>query len=307
MAALIGFPLWLLLALGAAVVFTDQLKEMKSWILPLLMWVMLMMGMTLRWQNFAAVWRRKILVFYGVLLQFVFMPLFAWLLATWLQLPLEWMIGMILVGVTAGGTASNVVAYLAKGDLALSVSMTLVSTLLATALMPLLTWVYLQQSIEVPVLSMLWTLGKLILFPLILGMLIAHFFEKAIERSSHLLPHLAQFAIAFIIGIIVALNLPNLHTIGSALILAIVLHNLLGLMAGYFGTRLMGYDSVLARTVAIEVAMQNSGLSVALAIKYFSPMAALPGALFSIWHNLSGMAFAAYWRLRENSGGKARR
>ncbi|WP_319381481.1 bile acid:sodium symporter family protein [Thiomicrorhabdus sp.] len=301
MGALVGFPLWLLLSLGAALYFPDSFRELKSWILPLLMWIMLMMGMTLRWQDFVAVWQRKNLVLFGVVLQFVFMPLFAWMLAILGQLPTEWLIGMILVGVTAGGTASNVVTYLAKGDLALSVSMTLVSTLAATFLMPILTWVYLQESLEVPVIPMLLTLVQLIFLPLAAGMLLAHFFRNAVQYSVVWLPHLAQFAIALIVGIVVALNMDRFSDVGMVLIMAVVLHNALGMLAGYLGARFMGYGSVAARTLAIEVAMQNSALSVALAIKYFSAMAAVPAALFSIWHNLSGMLFAAYWRLRDKT------
>jgi BASS family bile acid:Na+ symporter len=227
------------------------------------------------------------------------MPFAAWLLARLFDLSDELAVGLILVGTTAGGTASNVIAYLAKGDLALSITLTLCSTLLAVVAMPWLTWLYIGQRVPVPALDMLFNLMQIVLVPVVFGTLLNAWLHKTIKKIEPLLPMASILAIAVIIAIVVALNAPRFQTVGPILVLAVMLHNGTGLMAGYWITRWLGYDSRIARTLAIEVGMQNSGLSVALALKYFSPLAALPGALFSIWHNLSGSLFAAYWRGRE--------
>ncbi len=290
------FPIWALLISALALFFPHWFVDLKSWIVPLLMAVMLGMGLTLRWQDFQQVWQNRLVVGLGIGLQFVIMPLAAWLLSMLFGLSLELTIGMMLVGATAGGTASNVMAYLAKGDVALSVSMTLVSTLLAVLLMPLLTWLYLGQMVEVPLLSMLLMLLKMIVAPLVLGMIINSLWHSRVKRVQSVFPVLSMAVILLIIAIVVALNANNLNSVLWTLVIAVILHNLIGLFCGYWLSRKLGYDSVIARTVAIEVAMQNSGLSVALALKYFSAASALPGALFSIWHNLSGSLFASYWQ-----------
>jgi BASS family bile acid:Na+ symporter len=296
---LLAFPIWAVIISVIAVAFPHWFVDLKSLIVPLLMAVMLGMGLTLSWQDFIQVWKHRMVVGLGVAIQFIIMPLTAWLLSMLFGLSLELTIGMMLVGATAGGTASNVMAYLAKGDVALSVSMTIVSTLAAVVLLPLLTWLYLGQSVDVPVISMLMMLVKLILAPLLIGMVINALFHNKIQKFLPLFPVFSMAVILLIIAIVVALNANNLATVAWSLMLAVTLHNLIGLFSGYILARKLGYNSVIARTVAIEVGMQNSGLSVALAIKYFSAVSALPGALFSIWHNLSGSIFASYWQNKD--------
>lgn len=293
--ALLLFPVWAILISIIAFIFPAWFVDLKSWIVPLLMLVMLGMGLTLQWQDFKQVWLYRKVVALGVGLQFLVMPFAAWFISLIMGLSLELMIGMMLVGATAGGTASNVMAYLAKGDVALSVSMTMVSTLAAVVMLPLLTLLYLGQSVEVPALSMLGMLLKIIVLPIAVGMLLNYLLKDKLEGF---VPYFSQFsmgAILLIIAIVVALNTDNLSTVAASLVTAIIIHNLIGLGSGYWLTRKLGYDSKIARTVAIEVGMQNSGLSVALALKYFTAASALPGALFSIWHNLSGAMFASYW------------
>lgn len=295
------FPVWAILISIWAMSAPQGFVELKPYILPLLMAVMLGMGMTLNWSDFKLVWQKKAAVGLGVTIQFVVMPFAAFALARLFDLSLALTIGLMLVGATAGGTASNVMAYLAKGDVALSVSMTLVSTLLAVFLLPMLTWLYIGQAVEVPVWSMLMSLVKLILFPLVLGMTINHFLHQKLRWLQPALPVFAMAAIVLIIGIVVGLNQANLQTLAVALALVVVLHNAIGLLSGYFFSRWLGFDEKTCRTVAIEVGMQNSGLSVALAVKYFTPLAALPGAIFSIWHNVSGSLLAAYWQKKSGS------
>ena len=294
------FPVLALLISVLAYLFPALLVGLKAFIVPLLVVVMLAMGLTLQWWDFAKVWQYRRIVGAGVAIQFIIMPFAAWLIALLLGLSEALMTGMMLVGATAGGTASNVMAYLAKGNVALSVTMTMISTLVAVILLPLLTWLYLGQSIEVPALSMLDMLVKVILLPVAAGMLLNHFFKHKLAGIAPACSVFSMAAILLIIAIVVALNSDNLNSVAWQVVSAVVLHNLIGLGCGYGLSRKLGYDSVIARTVAIEVGMQNSGLSVALALKYFSAASALPGAIFSIWHNLSGALFASFWAKRSS-------
>jgi BASS family bile acid:Na+ symporter len=292
------FPL---LAIAVSVLAWYEPAPLLSWgdaIVPLLMLVMFCMGLTLRWQDFRRVWNKPKPLALGVVLQFSVMPLLAWVLASLLQLPNELAIGLILVGACAGGTASNVITYLAGGDVALSVSMTLLSTLWGVVLTPYLVWFYAGTEINVAPLSMLLTLAQIVLFPILAGLLVSRFLPQLRQALQRYLADLASGVILFIIAIIVALNADEVATLALPAIAAVALHNILGLAIGYGIARWSGQTEVEARTIAIEVGMQNSGLGVALAMKYYGPLAALPGALFSIWHNLSGSALASYWQWR---------
>ena len=290
------FPLWAIALSLTAFVYPQIFAGYKGTIIPLLAIVMFSMGMTLTWQDFKAVIKSPLVIAVAVAIQFICMPFFAWLISLLLTLPAEIMTGMVLVGASAGGTASNVICYLAKGNVALSILMTVVSTLCAVVLMPFLTWMYLKQTVEVPVWNMLQSILLIVLLPVLSGTLINSFFQHRLNKIQSVFPLLSSLAIIFIIAIIIGLNQKNLSDMAFPLLIAVCLHNALGLTAGYWIIRLFKYDVRTARTVSIEVGMQNSGLSVALAIKYFSTMAALPGAIFSIWHNLSGSLLAFYWQ-----------
>ena len=292
------FPLWALLFSLLAYLAPGLFVDFRQAIVPLLGVVMFGMGMTLSWHNFTEVLKRPQIIGLGVFMQYLVMPFAAWLVAVMLGLPPYIMAGLVLVGACPGGTASNVVCYLARGDVALSITLTTVSTFLAILLTPLITWLYVGQKVPVPVESMLWSIFKIVLLPVSLGVLINSLFGRRLSVIKHLFPLVSVFAIVVIIAIIVALNKSNLATMGAAVALAVVLHNLFGLITGYWIPRLLKQDERTCRTLAIEVGMQNSGLGVALAAKYFSAAAALPGALFSIWHNLSGSMLAGYWSRR---------
>ncbi len=281
------FPLWAVLFSALAYGMPWLFAGLKPAIVPLLGVVMFGMGMTLTWSNFAEVLKRPGVVGLGVFLQYLVMPLAAWLVARLLGLPPYLMAGLVLVGACPGGTASNVVCYLARGDVALSITLTTASTLLAIVMTPLLTWLYVGQQVPVPVQSMLWSIFRIVLLPVSLGVLTNRLLGGRLHSVKPLFPLLSVLAIVVIIAIVVALNRGNLATMGAAVALAVILHNLLGLACGYGLPRLLGLEERICRTLAIEVGMQNSGLGVALAVKYFSAAAALPGALFSIWHNLS--------------------
>ncbi|HHJ35039.1 MAG TPA: bile acid:sodium symporter family protein [Gammaproteobacteria bacterium] len=263
--------------------------------MPLLTIIMFSMGLTLSLADFRRALSMPKLILGGLALQYTVMPLTALMLARAFQLDPALSIGLILVGTCPGGTASNVITYLARGNVALSISLTSLSTVLAIVLTPLLTLLVADTSIEVPTGKMLVSILYMVIFPVALGLLLKHFFSSRVQAIEHSLPLVAVTAIVLIIAIITALNVTQLNQLSFRILFAVISHNLLGLLAGYYAARLLGYKSKECRTLAIEVGMQNSGLAVALAIKHFSAAAALPGALFSIWHNISGSALAYFW------------
>ena len=289
------FPLWAVL-LSAVAFFADrQFAALEGAIVPLLALVMFMMGLTLTRADLARITRKPVPVFIGVLLQFLFMPLAAFMLADMLRLSPQLTAGLVLVGCCSGGTASNVIAWLARGDVALSISMTLASSLIGVVATPLLVSFYLSQSVEVNTLGLLLSILQMVLLPVLLGGICNHFVPGLIRHIEFVLPSLAIIAILLIIAIVVALNADSLLQVGLLAAVAVVLHNLLGLSGGYWCSRLLGLDEKQSRTIAIEVGMQNSGLGVALALQFFSATAALPGALFSVWHNITGSVLASKW------------
>lgn len=289
------FPLFAVLLSIVAYAIPTPFVLCKPAITPLLGIVMFGMGLSLEPADFARVAKAPKPILLGIILQFSIMPMLAWLLAKPLQLSPDLFIGMLLVGACSGGTASNVICYLSRGNVALSISLTSLSTLMAVFATPLLTLIYAGKSIEVPALKMLLDIVKVIILPVALGLLLNKFLPHWTSKFRKYSPAVSVAAIIFIIAIVVAINNTNILKTGPLLLTAVALHNLLGLLTGYYTARLLSFDHVVAKTLAIEVGMQNSGLAVLLATKHFSMAAALPGALFSIWHNISGSILAAYW------------
>jgi BASS family bile acid:Na+ symporter len=289
------FPLWAMLLSAIAYLNPAPFAELKSSIVPLLTIIMFSMGLTLSVDDFKRALLMPKLITAGLVLQYSIMPLTALVIATLLQLDPALTIGLILVGASPGGTASNVITYLARGNVALSISLTSLSTILAVLLTPLITLLLADASIDVPASKMLISILTIVIFPVGLGLALKHFFANRIVAVEHYLPLVAVCAIVIIIAIITALNAGQFSQLGLTVLFAVILHNLFGITTGYAAARLLGYESRECRTLAIEVGMQNSGLAVALAIKHFSAAAALPGAVFSIWHNLSGSALAFFW------------
>ena len=290
------FPVWALLASGWAYLQPAPWSALKAFIVPLLGLVMFGMGLTLTGDDFRRVFRRPGLIGLGMGAQFGVMPLLAFLLARLFALPPQLTAGMLLVGCVSGGTASNVITYLARGDTALSITLTFCSTLLAVVVTPALTWLYLHQTVPVPASDMLVSILQLVVIPVLAGMFLNRFLGRQLDRFQPLFPLLSVTAIVLIIGIIIGLNQTKVAATTPYIILAVILHNLGGMACGYGIAKVFRQPPAICRTLAIEVGMQNSGLAVTLAVKYFSAAAALPGALFSIWHNLSGSLFAAWWR-----------
>lgn len=280
------------------------LAQYSKAIVPLLGIVMLGMGMTLRPENFLEILKRPKLIALGTCLQFLLMPLAAWLVSLALDLSTDLMVGFVLLGACPGGTASNVICYLARGDVALSITLTTVSTLLAVFLTPLMTLIYVGEKVPVPVLSMMLDIFLVIVLPVVAGMIVNYYFSKYIHFVKHILPFISVFAIIIIIGIIVALNQHKLPMLALPVITAVFWHNAIGLAGGYFLSGFFTKDERIRRTMAIEVGMQNSGLSVVLAQAFFPAVASLPGALFSIWHNITGSLLAGYWSHKSHSSSK---
>lgn len=267
-------------------------------ITPMLGIVMFGMGLTLRPSDFKPVLQHPKDILVGEVAQFLIMPLLAWTLCHILALPPELSIGVILVGCCPGGTASNVICYLAKGDVALSVGMTGVSTLLAPLLTPFLVWLLAGESVEVDMIGMFMSIVQVVILPIVLGLTVNHFFQRTAQRITPLLPMVSTLAIAFIIGIIVAHNAASILACHMIVAVVVILHNTLGLALGYILATLSGSEKNKRSAISIEVGMQNSGLATSLAATHFAmfPMAAVPGAMFSVWHNFSGSIAAQIFR-----------
>lgn len=269
-----------------------------SAITPMLGVVMFGMGLTLSPSDFRPVLQRPKDILIGEIAQFLIMPSLAWLLCKLLSLPEELSLGVVLVGCCPGGTASNVICYLAKGDVALSVAMTGVSTLLAPVVTPALVWLLAGESVEVDIVSMFLSIVQVVIVPIVLGLAANHYFRQTTQRIIPLLPMISTLSIAFIIGIIVAHNSSSILGCSLIVAVAVILHNVLGLVLGYGLSALTGSEPSRRSAIAIEVGMQNSGLATSLATTHFAmfPMAAVPGAMFSVWHNFSGSIAAQIFR-----------
>jgi BASS family bile acid:Na+ symporter len=290
-----GFPILAIIFSIFAARYPEFLIDSKPAIIPLLGVVMFAMGMTLSIEDFKRVLKSPRVIGLGLLLQYALMPLLAFIIGLMLALPTALMVGLILVGTCPGGTASNVICYLGRGDVALSITLTAISTLLAVLLTPVLTWLYIGQEVPVPVVNMMLTVLKIIILPVTLGVIVNRYFGQKLAQVKQFLPVVSVIAIVFIIGIIVALNAQQIPQLAFPVIIAVILHNGLGLASGYAIAKCLGYNEKICRTLAIEVGMQNSGLGTALATKYFTAMTALPSAFFSIWHNITGSLLAALW------------
>lgn len=278
-----------------ALAFPNALQQVRPTVINYLLGVVMFgMGLTLNLKDFKIVFSRPKDVIIGCLAQFTIMPLLAWGLARLFQLDEALALGVVLVGCCPGGTASNVITYLAKGDLALSVGMTGVSTLFAPFLTPLLTWALAGKSINVDVASMFLSILWVVILPIVIGLLVKWFWPKFTEKVTDYLPAFSSIVIAIIVAIIFAANASKLLTGGLIIVLVVMLHNICGLSLGYMIGRLLRLSEPKKRAISIEVGMQNSGLASSLATIHFAafPLASIPGAIFSVWHNLSGATVA---------------
>jgi len=289
------FVLWILLFAG----WSLWNPETFLWVLPNIKWmlsvIMFGMGMTLSTSDFERVFQRPRDVFAGAAAQFLIMPLLAYGLARALRLSDELAVGLILLGCCPGGTASNVITFLAHGDVALSVSMTTVSTLLAPLLTPLLMFLLAGRWMHIDTAALFLSIVQIVLLPVLLGTAANHFFGQKLKKVQPLLPVISIVTILLIVGAVIGKDADPLLHMAPVVMTAVILHNGGGLLLGWSSGMALKTGTPQKRALAIEVGMQNSGLAVALAIAHFSPEAALPAALFSVWHNISGPALATFW------------
>ena len=269
----------------------------------LLMVVMFGMGLTMKPADFAVVFSRPKDIIIGCAAQFLIMPLLAFGLGKLFGLGNELLVGVVLVGTCPGGTSSNVITYLSGGDVALSVGMTSVNTLLAPLLTPALTYLFLQTSVNVDVWAMFLSIVQVVLVPIALGLLINKLFGKYTEKAKDA-PLVSVAAICIIVAIVVSNNSQKILSTGAVIFAVVILHNLLGYLFGYLIGLLFRFDAKRKKAVSVEIGMQNSGLATSLAGSAFPDMsmAAVPGAIFSVWHNISGAILAAVFR--KMGGGK---
>ncbi|AZN11986.1 bile acid:sodium symporter family protein [Pseudomonas aeruginosa] len=296
-----SFPFWVLLFAILAFFRPAWFLPLTVAIAPLLGLVMFGMGLTLKGEDFREVARHPIRVLIGVLAQFVIMPGLAWLLCRLLQLPAEIAVGVILVGCCPGGTASNVMTWLSRGDVALSVAITSVTTLLAPLVTPALVWLLASAWLPVSFAAMFLSILQVVLVPIALGLLAQRLLGERTRQVAEVLPLVSVFSIVVIIAAVVAANQARIAESGLLIMAVVMLHNGFGLLLGYLTGKLTGMPLAQRKALAIEVGMQNSGLGAALANAHFSPLAAVPSALFSVWHNLSGSLLAALFRRMEDT------
>ncbi|WP_407304949.1 bile acid:sodium symporter family protein [Acinetobacter sp.] len=296
------FALWVILFAGIALLAPDLFVWLKAYIPWLLGIIMLGMGMTMTVDDFKGVLQSPKAVFIGVAAQFIVMPSLAYLLCKMMNLPAEIAIGVILVGCCPGGTASNVITYMAKGNTALSVACTSVSTLLAPLLTPAIFYLLASQWIEINASSMFISILQVVLFPIILGLIIRAILKSKVESYIQVMPLISVVAIVAIVAAIIGGSKAQILESGLLILGVVALHNGLGYLLGFWASRLFELPYPDCKAVAIEVGMQNSGLGVALAAVHFSasPLTAVPSAIFSLWHNISGPALATYWASKAN-------
>lgn len=296
--------LLVLLTACASLAFPQVLLPVGMWVInPLLGLIMFGMGLTLKPEDFRVVLTRPKDVLLGCLAQFTVMPILAWVLAKVFALPDELALGVILVGCCPGGTASNVITYLAKGDLALSVGMTAMSTVLAPLLTPLLVWLMAGTMVDVDTEGMLLSILYVVIAPIIAGIIIQRLFPSFTRKVVAYLPAFSTLMIAVVVAMVVSHTADRLLSAGLIVVIVVMLHNLLGLTVGYTIGRLIGLSRAKRIAVSIEVGMQNSGLASSLAAIHFAsfPLATIPGAVFSVWHNISGALAAKLYQWGEHS------
>ncbi|MDC5646266.1 bile acid:sodium symporter family protein [Acinetobacter baumannii] len=291
------FALWVIIFAALALwqpEFFVWLKAYIPWILGI---IMLGMGMTMTVDDFKGVLQSPKAVLIGVVAQFVVMPGLAFILCKLFNLPPEIAVGVILVGCCPGGTASNVITYMAKGNVALSVACTSVSTLLAPVLTPAIFYLLASQWLKIDAASMFISILQVVLLPIVIGLILRIWLKRQVESYIQVMPLVSVIAIVAIVAAIIGGSKAAILQSGLLILAVVILHNGLGYLLGFAAARFFKLSYADSKAIAVEVGMQNSGLGVALAAVHFaaSPITAVPSAIFSLWHNISGPALATYW------------
>lgn len=282
-------------------VFNYLLPQTSQWVIPntsyLLGIILFGMGLTLRGEDFVRIAKRPLPVILGTVAHYVIMPAIARLLCQIFHLTGATAVGVILVGSCPSGTSSSVMAYLAGGDVALDVSIETLSTILAPLALPGLLMFYAGQYVTIPTTSLFLSTIRIVLIPIILGVVIHTIFKKHIDYITRALPLISQTAILLIIGAVISANHAELFTATTALVIpVVVLHNLSGYGIGFLFSILIRLKDPQRKAITFEVGMQDSSLGATLAMMFFSPAAAIPSTIFSVWHNISGSVLSSYWR-----------
>lgn len=294
------FAVWVIIAAALAYLLPSQFTFLAPFISPLLGIVMFGMGLTLKSSDFSEVVKRPKDVLIGILGQFIIMPCLAFALCKILQLPSEIAVGVILVGCCPGGTASNVMTFLGKGDVPLSVTISACTTVMAPIVTPALIYLFANQWVEVDPVSMFVSIIEIMVLPIVAGVLINRFAGQYVRAAVPALPLISVCAIVAIVMAVVAVSQKKIAETGLIIFAVVILHNCLGLALGYAMAKLLKLDIKKCKALSIEVGMQNSGLGVALAMAHFSPLSAVPSAIFSVWHNISGPILATIFANMKN-------
>lgn len=297
-----SFTVWVLAAVAISMIFPDYITEIGSYkteglIIPLIQLIMFGMGTTMGIMDFAGVMKMPKGVFIGLFCQFTIMPVLAISLAVLMKFPPEIAAGIVLIGSSPSGVSSNIMTFLAKGNLALSITLTSFTTLLAPIVTPLLMQLLAGQFIPIDFYQMMVSIMKMILLPIIAGMLFNRIFRGRARWLNAAMPVLAMAANVIIIAVIVGVGRDSLLDIGLLLVLAAIIHNAAGYLLGYWSCRIFRLKKTDSRTIAIEVGMQNGGMAAGIASEMgrAATMGLFP-AIFGTWMDISGSFLANWWR-----------
>jgi len=290
--------LWVILAVAVGFFWPKALLVFKDYTEWLFSFTMFGIGAVLSLGDFAWVFKKPQAILLGTLAQFGIMPALGFGIVKLLRLPPELGLGVILVGAVPGAMASNVISYLAKVDVAYSIALTTTSTFLSPVLTPTFTYIFGHTFIEIKFLPLFLSIIKMVILPLVLGIGIKHIFKERLRKVIKIFPAFSTLFIAFICGLVVALNKNYLVNITLVIFLAVFLHNFFGLILGYGAGKLYGFDQRRCRTLSFEVGMQNAGLGAVLALKHFSSRSAIPNALFATWCIITASILAEIWSRR---------
>jgi len=294
-------PVWVVLFGITGFFLPAPILFFKPWFEWMFFLTMIGIGAVLNFAEFMPILKKPHTVLAGIFAQFLIMPGLAFLIGHLLGLPVSLRLGLILAGCVPGAMASNVIAYLAKTDVAYSIAITSTATLLAPLLTPALTYLYAHTIIEVPFLKMFFLIIKIVILPLFLGFLVRRFFRERVDRISYVFPAFSTVFIALICAVVVAANRESLLQVSAVVFMAVFMLNLLGMGLGYFAGSLYRFDQRRKRTLAIEVGMQNAGLGALLALKLFTDETAIVPAIFATWCVITASVLAEIWSIKSST------
>lgn len=291
----IGLVVITLVSLFAPSIFNFLSVDLINYFLIIIMFCM---GLTLTVDDFKIILKNPKDLGIGCLSQFLIMPLLAFIIGILLNLDAALFVGLVIVGTCPGGTASNVMSYLADGDVALSVGMTSLNTLIAPIITPVITYLLLRTTVNVNIISMFLSIIGIVILPIALGLIINKYFEVKVNKIKKFLPSISIIGIMFIIAIVISHNSAKILSSGLVILTSVILLNLFGYLFGYLFAKVMGLSVKKCKTISIETGMQNSGLATSLAKSNFPnlAMATVPGAIFSVFHNITGFILARVFK-----------